>query len=923
MDELIRKTVPSSILLRKKLNIEHIESESEMLKALKKKMSKNQIFDSLIGMGFYNTHTPPVILRNILENPGWYTQYTPYQPEISQGRLESLLNYQTMVCDLTGLPVANCSLLDEGTAAAEALSLMVAAHGKGKTIFVDQYCHPQTIALIKTRAEPFEVRVLISDYETFKFSSDVCGAIVQNPNTHGSLLDLSKFCADAHQQGSFVAVGTDLLALTKLSSPGSFGADIAFGNSQRFGVPLGYGGPHAAFFSCTQKLTRRVPGRIVGVSKDSNGVTGFRLALQTREQHIRREKATSNICTAQALLANISAMYAVYHGPQGLLQIADRVHLFSSVLALAVTKLGHKVENQTFFDTLRIRLEGIEATQVKTLAESNRINFRYFPDGCIGISMDECVTESLLRRIISVLSPSTGSFDLESLILKARSSPFLYFPNSLVRKDSYLQHAVFNNHHTESEMLRYIKFLENRDLSLCHSMIPLGSCTMKLNATSELMSLTWPEVGNIHPYVPLSQSEGYQELFRELEKDLCELTGYDAVSLQPNSGANGEYTGLRAIRAYHIDIGESHRKTALIPRSAHGTNPASAHMAGYNIVVVDTDADGNVDVEQLRVKAERHKDTLAVVMITYPSTHGVFEERIREICDIVHGFGGQVYLDGANMNAQVGLCYPGLYGADVSHFNLHKTFCIPHGGGGPGMGPIGVKSHLAPYLPGHAHTPCGGPKSLGTVSNTGWGSASILPISWAYIRMMGGEGLSKASELAILNANYMAKRLEKDYDILYRGKNGFVAHEFILNVARLEDTSGIRVVDIAKRLQDYGFHGPTMSWPVITALMIEPTESEPKEELDRYCDSLLAIRKEIQEIESGAADREDNVLKHAPHSLQAVLTDDWNHQYSREKASYPVAWLRRVKFWPVIGRIDDVYGDRNLVCSCPSVTDYE
>eukprot|EP01135_Chromosphaera_perkinsii_P004661 Nk52_evm10s293 gene=Nk52_evmTU10s293 len=912
MGTLIEKTVPENIRLEVPLSIKGIESESEMLSALKQKMDKNKLYTSLIGMGYYNTKTPPVIQRNILENPGWYTQYTPYQPEISQGRLESLLNYQTMVCDLTGLPVANCSLLDEGTAAAESLSLMVSAHRKGKVVYVDEACHPQTIALVKTRALPFGVDVVVGDFKTFSFEGgNVCGAIVQYPNTNGTIEDYHQLCKDAHANRAYVSVGTDLLALTKLKSPGSFGADIAFGNSQRFGVPLGYGGPHAAFFSVNESFTRRVPGRIVGVSKDSSGKRGFRLALQTREQHIRREKATSNICTAQALLANISAMFCVYHGPKGVEEIADRVHSLTCVVKDMFEEGGHTVHNKSFFDTLRITLK-TPTEDFRQMALSNGVNFRYFENGDIGISMDETVNEDIMKKIATLAGVSDIDFCPKSAGL----------PEELKRADKFLQSEVFNSYHTETEMLRYVKYLENRDLSLCHSMIPLGSCTMKLNATSEMFSLSWPTVNAIHPYVPLDQTPGYMELFKELEDDLCEITGYDAVSLQPNSGANGEYTGLRAVRAYHESIGESQRKVALIPKSAHGTNPASAFMAGYHIVPIDTDESGNIVVEQLTKKAEKHKKDLGVLMLTYPSTYGVFEEDVKQICDIIHKCGGQVYLDGANMNAQVGICAPGKFGADVSHLNLHKTFCIPHGGGGPGMGPIGVKSHLAPFLPNHSTVPCGGETPLGTVSNTPWGSSSILPISWSYIKMMGACGLREASELAILNANYMAKRLEDHYDILYRGKNGFVAHEFILNVAKFKSTTGIEVADIAKRLQDYGFHGPTMSWPVSTAIMIEPTESESKEELDRYCEALISIREEIRLIENGTYDKNVNPLKCAPHSLETLIGDNWDRPYSREVAAFPAPWLRRAKFWPCIGRVDDVFGDKNLVCTnainCPA-----
>eukprot|EP00128_Syssomonas_multiformis_P003620 Colp12_sorted_trinity150504_noHs@10337 len=927
MEELIAKTVPAGIRLKRELDLEEARSESELLAHFKSVMGQNKVYRSYIGMGYYNTIVPNVILRNILENPGWYTQYTPYQAEISQGRLESLLNYQTMVSDLTGMDFANASLLDEGTAAAEAAALAFSTgNRKKKKFYVDANTHPQTLALIKTRCEPFEMEVVVKNsFEEMNFEGDdVCGVLVSYPNSNGEIHDYKDLSDRAHKKGALVIVATDLLALTVLKPPSEFGADIALGSAQRLGVPLGYGGPHAAFFAVNNKLVRKMPGRIVGVSRDSHGNPAFRLTLQTREQHIRREKATSNICTAQALLANMAAMYTVYHGAQGLKKIATRVHTLTAVLAEGLKRMGHTVEgNGVFFDTIRVRPTSGNFAIGQRCDEKN-INLRVFEDQAIGVSLDETVTEKDLADLFYIFNlKNDPSITPQAILKELEEAGKTSVIGEFARKGEILTHPIFNMHHSETEMLRYMKHLENKDISLCHSMIPLGSCTMKLNATTEMIPVTWNEVANIHPFAPLNQTRGYQVMFNELERDLCEITGYDAVSLQPNSGAQGEYAGLRAIKAYLDDNGQGHRNVCLIPFSAHGTNPASAQMCGMDIVPVNTDDHGNVDFEHLKQLTEKHSKKLACLMVTYPSTYGVFEEQIMDICKLIHEHGGQVYMDGANMNAQVGLCRPGDFGADVSHLNLHKTFCIPHGGGGPGMGPIGVKSHLAPYLPSHPVVPISGPKNYGTISAAPWGSAAILPISWAYIKMMGGAGLRRATEAAILNANYMAARLRDHYPILYTGANGFVAHEFILDPRDLTEKTGVQAVDIAKRLQDYGFHSPTMSWPVANTLMVEPTESESKAELDRFVDALISIRQEIREIEEGKADRKDNVLKNAPHTAQHLLTEKWEHQYSREKAAYPLPYLRRGKFWPSTGRIDDVFGDRNLVCACPPMSDYQ
>ncbi|GAC1340328.1 MAG: aminomethyl-transferring glycine dehydrogenase [Myxococcales bacterium] len=921
LDALIDRTVPGSIRLQRPLDLPKGRSEHGLLQELSAIAAKNQIFRSYLGMGYSDCVTPPVILRNILENPGWYTQYTPYQPEIAQGRLEALLNYQTMVIDLTGLPVANASLLDEATAAAEAMAMVRALggvkDGEARAFFVSQDCHPQTIAVLKTRAVPLGIELLVGDPATFDFQARIFGALLQYPASDGALRDPRAFIGKAHAQGALVVMAADILSLALLTPPGELGADVAVGSSQRFGVPLGYGGPHAAFFACKEEHVRYLPGRIIGVSQDAQGNRALRMALQTREQHIRREKATSNICTAQALLAIIAGMYAVYHGPEGIRAIAGHVHDLTALLAAGLSRLGFKPVHAHFFDTVRV---AGTAPQIKALfaaAEARQINFRRIDDRTLGISLDETCSHDDVAAILSVFAAGRPlDFTLEQLGEESA------LPEGLVRKSAYLTHPVFNSHHSETEMLRYMRLLESRDLSLTRSMIPLGSCTMKLNATTEMLPVTWPSFGRLHPFAPKSQAQGYAQIFTELSAMLREITGFDGISLQPNAGAQGEYAGLLVIRAWHESRGEGHRKVCLIPASAHGTNPASAAMAGYEVVVTRTDDNGNVDLADLEEKARLHKDRLAALMVTYPSTHGVFEEEIRRICDVVHQSGGQVYMDGANMNAQVGLCRPGDFGPDVCHLNLHKTFCIPHGGGGPGMGPIGVAKHLTRFLPGHPVVKTGGDDAIGPVSAAPWGSASILLISWAYIKLMGAEGLAEATKVAILNANYIAARLEPHYPVLYRGKNGTVAHECILDLRRVKKSAGIEVDDIAKRLMDYGFHAPTTSFPVIGTVMVEPTESESKTELDRFCDAMIAIREEIREVESGKAPREKNVLKGAPHTAAVLVADAWDRPYSRERAAYPVPALRTTKFWPAVGRLNHVLGDRNLVCSCPPLSDY-
>ena len=928
MADFIKDVVPVDIRLSSTFNLNENAkglSELEVLSVLKGIASQNKVFRSFIGMGYYNCFVPPVIQRNILEDPGWYTQYTPYQAEISQGRLEALLNFQTMVIDLTGLPVANASLLDEATAAAEAMGMCFANVPQkiSRTFFVSETCHPQTIAVLQTRAEPLGIELQIGDHRDVNFDTPILGAIVQYPATDGVIYDYHQFAEQVHAAGGLFVTATDLLALTLLKPPGEFGADIAIGNSQRFGVPLGYGGPHAAFLSTHEELKRSIPGRIAGVSHDANGKTAIRLALQTREQHIRREKATSNICTAQVLLAVMAGMYAVYHGPNGLKQIAERVHAHTCTLRTGLEALGYTTGESPCFDTISITVPSEEITEnLLAAARAKQINLRAIDSTHIGISLDETVTSDDVEELQQIFAENSAeNIKHPSALPPFQSSSFI--PVELQRETPYLTHPVFNNYHSETEMLRYIHRLQTKDLSLVNAMIPLGSCTMKLNATTEMIPVTWREFAELHPFVPKEQAEGYRHLFLQLETWLAEITGYSGISLQPNAGSQGEYAGLLVIRKYHQNRGESHRNICLIPTSAHGTNPASAVMAGMKVVVVACDSDGNIDLDDLRTKADTHRDTLAAAMITYPSTHGVFEEKIREICDIVHQSGGQVYMDGANLNALVGIAQPADVGADVCHLNLHKTFCIPHGGGGPGMGPIGVKAHLTDFLPTHPVVPVGGKDGISAVSAAPWGSPGILPISWAYIAMMGADGLTSATEVAILNANYIAKKLASHYPVLYTGKQGLVAHECIIDLRAFKKTADIDVTDIAKRLMDYGFHAPTVSWPVPGTMMIEPTESESKAELDRFCDALISIRKEIADVETGTADPQDNVLKNAPHTVEMVTQDDWCHPYSREKAAFPKPWVREAKFWPAVARINEVYGDRNLMCACPPLDEYK
>jgi glycine dehydrogenase len=921
LDELIDATIPPAIRYRAPLGTGAPMSEYEALTEIRRIASRNQIFRSFIGMGYYDTITPPVVQRNILENPGWYTAYTPYQAEIAQGRLEALLNFQTVVIDLTGLEIANASLLDEGTAAAEAMAMSYGTVGKaGKEVyFVSELCHPQTIDVVQTRARARGITVVVGDHRTFTFGSETFGALVQYPASDGGVHDYRQLCERAHAVGALVTAATDLLALTLLTPPGEWGADIAVGSAQRLGVPMGFGGPHAAFFATRDAFKRTMPGRIIGVSRDANGKPALRMALQTREQHIRREKATSNVCTAQVLLAVMASMYAVWHGPRGLTRIAERIHRRAVTLAAGLERLGHHVEHDLYFDTIRVELAGRGAGQIAGQAARRRINVRLLGDTTVGISLGEATSPKDITDLWAVFNGGEeagfGYDDVEEGVETQITGP-------AARTTAFLTHPVFSSHHSETEMLRYMRRLESRDLSLTHSMIPLGSCTMKLNATAEMIPVTWPEFGALHPFAPADQTAGYRALFYELERDLAEITGFAGVSLQPNAGSQGEYAGLLVISRYHESRGESHRNICLTPQSAHGTNPASAVMAGMKVIVVKTDARGNIDIADLRAKAEAHRSDLAALMVTYPSTHGVFEEGIREVCEIVHANGGQVYMDGANMNAMVGLVRPGDIGADVCHLNLHKTFCIPHGGGGPGMGPIGVAPHLVRFLPGHPVVKVGGEQAVGAVSAAPWGSASILPISYMYIKMMGGEGLTLATKVAILNANYIAKRLEGHYPVLYKGTHGRVAHECILDTRPLKASAGVEVEDIAKRLMDYGFHAPTVSFPVAGTLMVEPTESESKEEIDRFCDALIAIRDEVREVEAGTLDREDNPLKHAPHTLEVVIADDWSRAYSRERAAFPVRWIRDRKFWPTVGRIESAYGDRNLVCSCPPTDAY-
>jgi len=919
LDELIGKAVPASIRLPQPIEVGEGAEEHAVLKTLREIAAQNKVFRSYIGMGYHASVTPPVIQRNILENPGWYTQYTPYQPEISQGRLEGLLNFQTMVADLTGLEIANASLLDEATAAAEAMHMSYGLCPKeANTFFVSEACHPQTIDVVKTRAWAQEIEVVVGNHETFDFAKPVFGVLLQYPATDGTISDYSAFIERAHAAGAIVTVAADLMSLALLKAPGEIGADIAVGNTQRFGVPLGYGGPHAAYFATREAYKRSMPGRLVGVTKDSRGKPALRLSLQTREQHIRREKATSNICTAQVLLGVMAGMYAVYHGPEGIRKIAERIHRLTAALADGLKSLGCKVGPEAFFDTLRIEV-GRKRAKIMKVALARGINLRPLEEGAIGISLDETTGIADLQDICSIFAAKGAPpVEIETMVENARP----VIGEEFARKSGYLTHPVFNRYHSETEMLRYIHRLQNRDLSLVTAMIPLGSCTMKLNAAVEMYPVSWPEFGGLHPFVPLDQARGYQTLFQQLERWLAEVTGFPAISLQPNAGSQGEYTGLLVIRKYHERRGERHRNVCLIPQSAHGTNPASAVMAGLRVVVVACDSNGNIDVEDLRAKAQEHAHNLAALMVTYPSTHGVFEEAIKEICDIIHDCGGQVYMDGANLNAQVGLCRPAGIGADVCHLNLHKTFCIPHGGGGPGMGPIGVAAHLAPFLPRHSVVPMGGEDGIGAVSAAPWGSPSILPISWVYIALMGSEGLTEATKIAILNANYIAGRLDPYYPVLYKGANGLVAHECILDLRPLKKSAGIEVDDVAKRLMDYGFHAPTVSFPVAGTMMVEPTESESKEELDRFCDAMISIREEIEEIEAGRMDPQDNLLKNAPHTADALLAAEWDHPYSREQAAFPSAATRASKFWPAVGRVDNVYGDRHLICTCLPIEEY-
>ncbi len=917
LDSFIDAVVPEGIRFRRTLNTGPARTEHDVLAELGAMADHNVPHRSYLGLGYHDTLVPPVIQRNILENPGWYTAYTPYQAEIAQGRLEALLNYQTMVIDLTGMEIANASMLDEGTAAAEAMHLAYGVKGKeGKeTIVVDARCHPQTIDIIQTRAWASGIEVRVTDVESATFGAEVFAVVLQYPTTDGAIRDYREVCSRAHAADALVIAATDLLALTLLTPPGEWGADVAVGNSQRFGVPMGFGGPHAAFFATKDEFKRLMPGRLIGVSRDAQGQMALRMALGTREQHIRREKATSNICTAQVLLAVIAGMYAAWHGPAGLTRIARRVHHMAAILAAGAERLGHAVPHE-FFDTVRIDLKGTTADAVVASALARGINLRRLDASSVSVAFDETTQPADVMDVLASLASGAVPFTVDAIPVDDR------YDERFARTSSFLTHPVFSRHHAEHEMLRYIRKLESRDLSLCHSMIALGSCTMKLNATAEMFPVTWPTHGRMHPFAPASQMKGYAELFRTLEADLAEITGFSAVSLQPNAGSQGEYAGLLVIRKYHESRGDTHRNVCLIPQSAHGTNPASAAMASMKVVVVKSTASGDIDIDDLRAKAAEHATNLAALMVTYPSTHGVFEEGIKTICEIVHAHGGQVYMDGANMNALVGVARPGDIGADVCHLNLHKTFCIPHGGGGPGMGPIGVAAHLAPHLPGHPVVAQPGRSSLGAVSAAPWGSASILPISWVYIKMMGGEGLAYATKIAILSANYVAHRLESSFPVLYKGRNGRVAHECIVDPRPLKATTGVEVEDIAKRLMDYGFHAPTVSFPVAGTLMIEPTESESKAELDRFCDALIAIRGEMDEIAAGVLDKDDNPLKHAPHTQAVVISDSWNRAYSREKAAFPAPWTRERKFWPAVSRVDNAYGDRNVVCSCPPIEMY-
>ncbi|MEO5594588.1 MAG: aminomethyl-transferring glycine dehydrogenase [Chitinophagaceae bacterium] len=924
IEELISKTIPASIRLKTPLQDPIPQGEFEYLEELKTTAAKNKVFKNYIGQGYYGTITPSVILRNIFENPGWYTQYTPYQAEISQGRLESLLNFQTVITDLTALPIANASLLDEGTAAAEAMAMFF--HHVNKTdeikqpkFFVDNATFPQTKDVLFTRAAPIGIQIVYGDYAVAVIDHTFFGALLQYPNDNGSVEDYRLFIDKVHTAGGYVVMATDLLALTLITPPGELGADAAVGSAQRFGVPMGFGGPHAAFFATKDDFKRAIPGRLIGVSIDAKGNRALRMALQTREQHIKREKATSNICTAQALLANMAAMYAVFHGAEGLKKIAQRVALLAHTLSIELNERGYTNINTGYFDTLKIKCE--DAAKIKVIAEQHEINFRYFTNNFIGITIDETTMQKDLLQIVSVFESASGK-STAAISFNNDDMPS-NIPAALKRTSVFLMQAVFNTHHSESQMMRYIKFLENKDLSLNTSMISLGSCTMKLNAATELIPVSWPEFGGLHPFVPADQALGYKQITDELSDYLCKITGFTACSLQPNSGAQGEYAGLLAIRDYHIDKGNAHRNVVLIPISAHGTNPASAVMAGMKVVVVKSDEDGHIDVADLKVKAVQYKDSLSALMVTYPSTHGVFEESIIDICATIHANGGLVYMDGANMNAQVGLTSPGMIGADVCHLNLHKTFAIPHGGGGPGMGPICVNDKLKSYLPGHvALTTDGTESAQGAVSAATYGSASILLISYAYIKLLGAEGMKRSTEYAILNANYMRARLEKYYPILYLGNNGTCAHEFIVDLRPFKTSAGIEAEDVAKRLIDYGFHAPTMSFPVPGTIMIEPTESEDKAELDRFCDAMIGIHEEIKAIESGKSDKINNALKNAPHTQWTICSTEWNHPYTREEAAFPLAYVAKNKFWPSVARINNTFGDRNLICTCEPMESY-
>jgi glycine dehydrogenase len=929
LDQLIDETIPASIRLSGDLDLPEGMSEYEYLGHIRELGKKNKLFKTYIGLGYYGTITPPVIQRNILENPGWYTSYTPYQAEISQGRLEALLNFQTMIADLTGLPIANASLLDEATAAAEAMIMAFNSRPRelvkrnASKFFVSANIFPQTLEVIHTRAIPLGIEIVKGDHSSFTLNEDFFGGMVQYPDQFGEIHLYEDFVKHIHEKQGVAIVAADLLSLVLLTPPGEWGADVVVGTSQRFGIPLGFGGPHAGYFASKEDFKRNMPGRIIGISKDANGSKAFRMALQTREQHIKRERATSNICTAQALLAIMAGVYGAYHGPKGLRRIASKIHGLATLLSTEVQKLGYLQTNKLFFDTLKITLPaGADQKKVESVSHQHGLNFRLIDDTTIGISIDETTSSADVREILNVLAEVAGKQQVEVTFPSHLCETIPSWPQALARKSVVLKASCFNQFHSETEMMRYLKKLENRDLALNRTMIPLGSCTMKLNAAAEMFALSWPEFGSVHPFVPADQAEGYYSMIRDLERDLCKITGFPGISLQPNSGASGEYTGLLVIRQFHLSCGDSHRNVCLIPASAHGTNPASAVMAGMQVVVTKTDPNGNIDLEDLKEKASLHSQNLAAMMITYPSTHGVFEENIREVIEVVHQHGGQVYMDGANMNAQVGYTHPGTIGADVCHLNLHKTFAIPHGGGGPGIGPIGVASHLKPFLPSHPVVKTGGDQAITAVSAAPYGSALILPISYGYIKMLGKKGLKESTAYAILNANYIKSRLEGHYKILYTGKNGRVAHEMILDCNEFSRTAEITVVDIAKRMMDFGFHAPTVAFPVHGTLMVEPTESEPLSELDRFCDAMIRIREEISEIETGMADKTDNVIKHAPHTAAMVTADEWNFPYSRQKAAFPVANLLEDKYFPPVTRIDDAYGDRNLVCTCNPIEDY-